>query len=131
MSRRWRKLGPSSAKTISDTLTIADNLAVAYAAAGRTDRAIPLHEATAARMRSTLGDDHLATLIASNNLARAYAAAGRTNDSIELYETTVEKLRRKLTPDHPTTLDRDAWPGSRLSCRRPALPRDSLAAKRL
>ena len=95
----------------NDTLTIMDNLAVAYVAAGFHDKAIALHEAAIARFNAKLGEDHLTTLVAMNNLARAYQAGGRVDDSIELYEKTLAKLRTKLSDDHPTTLGGDERPG--------------------
>ena len=81
-----------------------DNLAVAYTAAGRPDRAIPLHESTLTGLRARLGDDHPATLVAMNNLARTYRAGGRLDEAIRLLETTSARLRAELGDDHPTTL---------------------------
>ena len=77
---------------------------MAYAAAGQAGRAISLHEDVLIRLRATLGENHLTTLVAMNNLARAYEAGLRHAESIELYEKTFPKLRAKLSDDHPTVL---------------------------
>ena len=63
-----RRLGPDH----PDTLTMRDNLAVAYRDAGRAADAIPLFKLTLATRARRLGPDHPDTLITRNNLARAY-----------------------------------------------------------
>jgi len=95
-----RVLGPDD----PDTLTVRDNLAAAYRAAGRVAEAIALHEQTLADRERALGPDHPDTLTSRNNLALAYAQAGRTAEAIPLHEQTLAALERVLGPDHPYTL---------------------------
>jgi hypothetical protein len=59
-----------------NTLSIRDNLAGAYRAAGDLGRAIPLCEQTLADSVRVLGGDHPLTLASGDNLAYAYRAAG-------------------------------------------------------
>ena len=65
-----------------DTLTSRNNLAGAYASAGRLDEAIPLSERTLADRERVLGADHPDTLTSRNNLAYAYQSAGRLDEAI-------------------------------------------------
>ncbi|HEX4103528.1 MAG TPA: tetratricopeptide repeat protein, partial [Pseudonocardiaceae bacterium] len=64
-------------ETHPGTLIARDNLASAYLAAGRPDKAIPLIERTLADFERVLGDTHRDTLASRDNLASAYLAAGR------------------------------------------------------
>jgi tetratricopeptide (TPR) repeat protein len=86
------------------TLTLRNNLAVAYRLAGRTNEAIVLHEHTLARREQTLGPDHLDTLQSRNNLGLAYQDAGRTDEAIVLHEHTLARREQTLGPDHLDTL---------------------------
>src|SRR5437879_4471997 len=81
-----------------------NGLALAYQAAGRTDEAIRVHEATLKIQESKLGPDHPNTLASRVNLAAAYRAAGRLDKAITLGEATLELFTAKLGPDHPNTL---------------------------
>ncbi len=56
-----------------DTLSSRNNLAVAYASAGRLEQAIPLHEATLADRERVLGTDHPTTRTVRDNLQRVRA----------------------------------------------------------
>ena len=78
------------------------NLAVAYHAAGRTEDAIKLLEATISQEQSKLGNDHVETLISRIALAAVYHAAGRIDDAIKLYEADPPGIWQRLGPDHPT-----------------------------
>jgi lipopolysaccharide biosynthesis regulator YciM len=95
-----RLLGPDH----TNTLASMNNLAIAYKAAGRLDRAIPLHEQTLELRKSKLGADHPDTLVSMNNLAVAYQDAGRLDRAIPLLEQTLELRKSKLGADHPDTL---------------------------
>ncbi|MEC3957516.1 tetratricopeptide repeat protein [Nocardia sp. CDC153] len=95
-----RVLGPNHI----DTLATRNNLAHAYASAGRFDDAIPLYEATLADRKQVLGPNHIDTLATRNNLASAYESAGRLGDAITLLEATLADLERVLEPNHIDTL---------------------------
>jgi tetratricopeptide (TPR) repeat protein len=95
-----RLLGPGHA----DTLTVLNNLANAYGAAGRTADAITLHERTVTERERLLDPDHPDILQSRNNLALAYVAAGRTADAVTLHERTLADMERILGADHPVTL---------------------------
>lgn len=86
------------------TLEARNSLAVAYHYVGRTDKAIPLYEATLADRERQLGTDHPGTLETRNNLAMAHHDAGRTAEAIPLLERTLRDRERVLGPDHPDTL---------------------------
>jgi tetratricopeptide (TPR) repeat protein len=87
-----------------DTLTSRNDLATAYASAGRLGDAIPLMEANLAERERVLGPDHPGTLTSRNNLAHAYRSAGRLGDAIPLFEAALADVARVLAPDHPGTL---------------------------
>ncbi len=72
-TRRPSSYGSRSSAPTTPTRSISrNNLAVAYQAAGRTDEAIKMHEATLKQQESKLGPDHPDTLTSRNNLAAAY-----------------------------------------------------------
>jgi hypothetical protein len=87
-----------------DTLGTRNNLANAYRAAGRTDKAITLHKRTLADRQRVLGADHPDTLGTRNSLAIDYRAAGRTAEAITLHEQNLADQERALGADHPDTL---------------------------
>ncbi|GAA3068371.1 hypothetical protein GCM10010464_35770 [Pseudonocardia yunnanensis] len=95
-----RVLGPDH----PDTLASCNNLASAYASAGRLEEALPLFEATLADRERVLGPDHPATLASRNNLASVYESAGRLEEATSLFEAVVPECERVLGPDHPDTL---------------------------
>ncbi len=97
---RIAKLGPAH----PETLYAQNSLALAYWAAGRNDRAIPLLERTVAARSAKFGPDHADTLISESNLALAYKSAGQLDRSIPLLERTLATQTTKLGPDHPDTL---------------------------
>ena len=68
-----RVLGPSH----PETLTARNNLALAYADAGRLDDAVLLLEQVAAELDRVLGPEHPNTVTARASLAQARAAAAR------------------------------------------------------
>jgi len=80
------------------------NLADAYRASGRLDKAITLYEQTLEDSIRVLGPDHLSTLTSRLNLAGAYQAAGRLDEAITLYEQVFSGRSRVLGPDHRSTL---------------------------
>ncbi len=90
--------------THSDTLTSRNNLASAYAEAGRLAEAIPLLERTITDRETVLGDTHPDTLMSRNNLASAYQRAGRLAEAIPLYERTLGDYERVLDNADPQTL---------------------------
>ncbi len=87
-----------------ETLKTRENLATAYAAAGRVGDAIPLQERTLADYVRVLGESHPATLISRNNLAEAYRVVGRAKDAVPLLERTVADYVREPGESHPSTL---------------------------
>ncbi len=88
----------------SDTLMCQENLAGAYASAGRIAEAVPLFEETLRLRTAKFGHDHPDTFPARNNLATAYSETGRMDEAITLNETTVKLATAKLGQDHPDTL---------------------------
>ena len=62
------------------------NRASAYKAAGKVDKAMPLHEEVLKRRRAWLGNDHPLTITSMNNLASAYKAAGKLDRALPLHE---------------------------------------------
>jgi len=87
-----------------DTLASRNNLAGAYRASGRLDKAIALYEQTLEDSIRILGPDHPSTLTSRLNLAGAYRAAGRLDEAITLYEQVFTGRSRVLGPDHRSTL---------------------------
>jgi tetratricopeptide (TPR) repeat protein len=95
-----RVLGPDHPETLHSR----NELALAYADAGRADQAIPLNEQTLAVRERVLGADHPDTLASRGNLALAYRDAGRSAEAIPLFEQTLAAFERVLGADHPDTL---------------------------
>ncbi len=85
------------------TLTVLNNLAVAYYSAGRFGEAIELFEQVLAGQR-VLGADHPDTLNTRDSLAVAYKSVGRFGEAIELFEQVLAG-QRVLGADHPDTLN--------------------------
>jgi tetratricopeptide (TPR) repeat protein len=98
---RLAQLGPDH----PDTLTITNNLAAAYQAAGKLDQALPLYEETLKFMQAQWGPDDPHTLTSMNNLAAAYQAAGRFQQALPLFLETVRLLKAKRGHDHPVTIN--------------------------
>ncbi|MBM4825894.1 ATP-binding protein [Streptomyces actuosus] len=90
--------------THPDTLTLRNNLASAYQAAGDLTRAIPLFETTLAQCEEILGDTHPDTLGSRNNLACAYQEVGDLTKAIPLLEATLAQREQVLGETHPDTL---------------------------
>ena len=88
----------------SGTLTIRNNLALAYHSAGRFDEAIELLGRLLADHERVLGTDHPGKLTIRNNLAGAYHSAGRFDEAIELLGRVLADHERVLGTDHPGTL---------------------------
>ena len=87
-----------------DSLTSRNNLAYAYASAGRLTKAIALYEQVLTDRIRILGEDHPDTLTSRNNLAGAYQRSGRLDEAIALYEQVLTDSIRVLGEDHPDTL---------------------------
>ena len=68
--------------------------------------ALPLFEATWAKMSAKLGSDHPETLMSINNLASAYLAGGEFAKAFTALRGNSHgaKKKAKLGPDHPDTL---------------------------
>ena len=90
-------------ETHPDTLASCNNLAHAYRAVGRLDKAIALFERTVADSKSVLGETSPETLAFRNNLAYAYFDAGRLGEATALFERTLADRERVLGADHPGT----------------------------
>ncbi len=97
---RERTLGPDH----PDTLTSQNDLATAYAEAGRANEAILLFRLTLAARERLLSSDHPDTLRSRTSLAEAYHAAGRIADAIPLVRQILATRERLLGADHPSTL---------------------------
>ena len=100
VTRACDALGPHH----PDTLASRNNLAGAYRASGRLDKAIALYEQILEDSIRVLGSDHPGTLTSRLNLAGAYQAAGRLDEAIPLYEQVFSGRSRVLGPDHRSTL---------------------------
>ena len=85
-----------------DTLTVMNNLALAFQNAGRIAEAIPLHERAVAISRAKLGPDHAETLTSMTNLGLAYRKAGRAQDVLPLFEHVFSRRRRLWGSNIPT-----------------------------
>ena len=86
------------------TLTVRNNLAIAYKSVGRFGEAIDAWEELLPDCQRILGADHPDTLSVRNNLALAYKSVGRFGEAIELFEQVLAERERLLGPDHPDTL---------------------------
>jgi tetratricopeptide (TPR) repeat protein len=80
------------------------NLAAAYQAAGKRDRALPLFEETLKLRKAKLGAEHPDTLTSMNNLAGLYWRQQRLDRSIPLFEETLQLREKNLGRQHPDTL---------------------------
>ena len=89
-----------------DTLSSMNNLALSYAAAGRTREALKLHEETLQLRRAKLGPDHPDTLRSMNNLALSAPPAARSRRS-----TLTKKRSSSRKPTSATTTATAAHPG--------------------
>ena len=87
------------------TLTVRNNLAIAYKSVGRFGEAIELYEQVLGERERVLGADHPDTLSVRNNLAVTYDSVGRFGEPIELYEQVLGECERLLGADHPDTLN--------------------------
>jgi tetratricopeptide (TPR) repeat protein len=87
-----------------ETLQTCNNLAYAYRATGRLDKAITLFELTVAARERVLGHAHADTLRSKSYLAGTYREAGRLDEAITLHEQTLTVREQVLGPDHPDTL---------------------------
>ena len=86
------------------TLSVRNNLALAYKSVGRFGEAIELFEQVLDERERVLGADHPDMLAVRNNLAGAYESVGRFAEAIELYEQVLDERERVLAADHPVTL---------------------------
>ncbi|MFG3035763.1 tetratricopeptide repeat protein [Streptomyces sp. NPDC048330] len=91
-------------ETHHETLASRNNLAGAYASAGKADEAVSLYETTLVQCEQTLGETHPDTLASRHNLAYAYHEAGRMDEAIPLYETALAQCEQTLGETHPDTL---------------------------
>ena len=93
-------LGPDHPATLASR----NNLAYAYASAGRLAEAITLYEQVLTDRIRILGNDHPNTLTSRNNLAGAYQRSGRLDEAIQLFEQVLTDRIRIRGNDHPNTL---------------------------
>ena len=94
-------LGPNDPHILSPR----NELARAYRAIGRLDKAIALHKQILEDSTRMLGPDHPSTLASRDDLADAYRDAGRLGDAIPLYEQSFDDVMRILGPDDLGILD--------------------------
>ena len=93
-------LGPDH----SYTLTVRNDLALAYKSVGRVGEAIDAGEELLLDCQRVLGADHPYTLTVRNNLAGAYYSAGRLAEAIDAWKELLPDCQRVLGPDRPVTL---------------------------
>ena len=93
-------LGPDHPATLASR----NNLASAYASAGRLAEAITLYEQVLTDRIRIRGNDHPNTLTSRNNLAGAYQRSGRLDEAIQLFEQVLTDRIRIRGNDHPNTL---------------------------
>jgi non-specific serine/threonine protein kinase/serine/threonine-protein kinase len=98
---RTATLGPDH----PETLSVQNELALAYWGNGQLSRVIPLIERTLAAQKARLGPDHPDTIISQNDLGVAYQEGGRLDLAIPLLEKTLAAEKVKLGPDHIETLN--------------------------
>ena len=88
-------LGPHHPHTLSPR----NELARAYRASGRLDKAIAMYKQILEDSTRILGTDHPSTLASRDNLAAAYRDASRLEEAIPLYERIFDDVMRILGPD--------------------------------
>ncbi|MGH3997998.1 MAG: tetratricopeptide repeat protein, partial [Pseudonocardiaceae bacterium] len=86
------------------TLTSRNNLATAYASAGKLTEAIPLYEQTLSGREQELGAEHPDTLATRSNLAYWRGEAGDPATAATAFEQLLTDRLRVQGPDHPDTL---------------------------
>ena len=86
------------------TLTVRNNLAIAYKSVGCFGEAIDAWEELLPDCQRVLGADHPDTLSVRNNLALVYDSVGRFGEAIELFEQVLADRVRVLGDDNPYTL---------------------------
>ena len=86
------------------TLSLRNELARAYRASGRLDKAIAMYKQILEDSTRILGTDHPSTLASRDDLAGAYRASGRLEEAITLYEQVFSGRSRVLGPDHRSTV---------------------------
>jgi tetratricopeptide (TPR) repeat protein len=89
----------------TDTLESVNELGLAYWAAGRLDKALPLLQETLDKRQVRLGPDHLDTLETLSNLALVHFDMGQSAKALPLLAETLYKRRASLGEDHFKTLD--------------------------
>ena len=97
------------AKEVSadDTLGIAEienNLAVAYARAGRLRESIQLHQKVLKLRTRELGISNFDTLTSMLNLADSLQKASKLDNAKSLLEKTVVEMKQSLPADHPSLM---------------------------
>ena len=81
------------------TLSLRNELARAYRASGRLDKAIAMYKQILEDSTRILGTDHPSTLASRDDLAAAYRDASRLEEAIPLYERIFDDVMRILGPD--------------------------------
>ncbi|NUT56302.1 MAG: tetratricopeptide repeat protein [Thermoleophilia bacterium] len=113
LARSWRfDQAAEALTTLSDLLgpdhpsklSAENDLATAFASAGRYTDAIPIHKRTLEASERVLGAEHPDTLITRCNLADDYVAAGLLEEAIPIAEQTLSMCMRLLGSDHRDTL---------------------------
>ena len=81
------------------TLSLRNELARAYRASGRLDKAIAMYKQILEDSTRILGTDHPSTLASRDDLADVYRDASRLEEAIPLYERIFDDVMRILGPD--------------------------------
>jgi len=79
-----------------------NNLAIAYASAGKLVEAMPLFEKTLELRKATLGPEHTDTLKSMGNLAEVYLLTDQPDKALPLLEQFITGRRAGASSDDPT-----------------------------
>ena len=87
-----------------DTITIANNTALAYTAVGRLDDADSIYTDAIERRRRTLGQDDPGTLLLRGNHALLLQQTGRLTEAEAIFRDVLDRLKRAVGDSHPDTI---------------------------
>ena len=107
MEKRRATLDPDH----PDTLTSMNNLAMAYQADGKLERALPLFEETLEKRKAKLEPDHPETLLSMNNLANAYRADHKLDRAMSALRADSGEAQGKARAGPPRHADHHERPG--------------------
>lgn len=94
---------PDSERTSERTLSLWNNLAVAWAHLGRFERAEPMYRETLAVRRRLLGPDHVRTTAVEGNLALLLLRSGRPAEAEPLLRHAIGVCTAEIGAEHART----------------------------